>query len=90
MITPENILKHELIGLRVSVEQSPNKSEEGITGIVVDETKNTLILETGRGIKSLEKQYKLLRVALPDSVSVVIDGSVLSVSPTRRVSMRVR
>jgi len=90
MITPQNILKHELIGLRVSVEDSPNKFEIGLNGVVVDETKNTLVLETGRGIKSLEKQYKLLRVTLPDSVSVKIDGSVLSVSPTRRVSMRVR
>ena len=90
MITPQNILKHELIGLRVTVERSPNKYEEKISGFIIDETKNLLLVDTGRGIKSLEKQYKLLRVTLPDSISVIIDGSALSVSPTRRVSMRVR
>ncbi len=90
MITPQNILKHELIGLQVTVEHSPNKFEEKISGFIIDETKNLLLVDTGRGIKSLEKQYKLLRVTLPDSISVIIDGSALSVSPTRRVSMRVR
>lgn len=89
MITPHNILRHELIGLRVLVESSPNKCEEGLFGLIIDETKNTLRLQTGDGIKCLEKQYKLLRVTLPDSVQVIIDGNALSVSPTRRVSMRV-
>ncbi len=89
MITPQNILRHELIGLRVTVEQSPNKYEKGISGIIIDETRNTLRITTGNGIKCLEKQCKLLRVTLPDSVQVIIDGNALSVSPTRRVSMRV-
>ena len=89
MITPQNIIRHELIGLFVSVEYSPNKCEEGISGIIVDETKNTLRINTGNGIKCLEKQHKLLRATLPDSVQVIIDGNALSVSPTRRVSMRV-
>ncbi|HJJ46779.1 MAG TPA: ribonuclease P protein subunit [Methanocorpusculum sp.] len=90
MITPQNILKHELIGLKVAVERSPNKSEEKISGRIVDETENLLRVDTGKGIKSLEKQHKLLWVTLPDNVSVIIDGSALSTSPTRRVSMRVR
>jgi ribonuclease P protein subunit POP4 len=89
MITPQNILRHEFIGLKVFVEQSPNKYEEGISGIIIDETRNTLRIKTGNGIKCLEKQRKLLRVTLPDSVQVIIDGNALSVSPTRRVSMRV-
>lgn len=90
MITPQNILRHELIGLQVTVEDSPNTGEIGMTGLIIDETKNMLRIKTERGIKSLEKQYKLLRVTLPDSVRVKIDGNALSVSPTRRVSMRVR
>ncbi len=89
MITPQNIIRHEMIGLLVSVEYSPNKSEEGIFGVIIDETRNTLLINTGNGIKCLEKQRKLLRVTLPDSVQVIIDGNALSVSPTRRVSMRV-
>ena len=90
MITPQNILRHEFIGLRMCVESSPNKTEEGISGLIVDETKNTFLVKTGNGIKTLGKQHKLLRVTLPDGESVRIDGNVLSVSPSRRVSMRVR
>lgn len=90
MITPQNILNHELIGLWVTVEKSPNLCEVGMSGVIIDESRNMLRIQTVRGIKSLEKQYKLLRVTLPDSVQVKIDGNALSVSPTRRVSMRVR
>jgi len=90
MITPQNILQHEFIGLEMSVVSSPNITEKGMSGLIVDETKNTFSVETCKGIKTLEKQHRLLRVTLPDGVSVKIDGDVLSVSPSRRVSMRVR
>ncbi len=90
MITPQNILRHEFIGLNLSVVGTPNAAEKGISGLIVDETKNTLSVKTGTGIKTLEKQHRLLRVILPDGVSVKIDGNALSVSPSHRVSMRVR
>jgi ribonuclease P protein subunit POP4 len=88
MITPQSILQHELIGLYVVVVRSRNKTQEGMCGFIVDETKNTLSLRSGNEIKCLEKQYMLLRVSLPDSVDVVIDCSGLSVSPVRRVKAR--
>ena len=45
MITPQNILRHELIGLDVEILESSNPSLVGIRGRVVDETRNTLIIE---------------------------------------------
>ena len=90
MITPQNIVRHEFIGLQVSVETSPNKAEMGLSGLITDETKNTFLVKTGNGVKTLEKQHRFFRVVLPDDVSVVIDGNILSNSPSRRVSMRVR
>jgi len=90
MITPQNIVRHEFIGLEMSVVSSPNPTENGMSGLIVDETRNTFSLQTGKGIKTLEKQHRLLRVTLPDGGSVKIDGDALSVSPSRRVSMRVR
>lgn len=90
MITPQNILRHEFIGLNLSVVSSPNATEKDIFGLIIDETKNTFLVKTGKGIKTLEKQYRLFRVTLSDGSSVNIDGSALSVSPSRRVSMRVR
>ena len=56
MLTPKNLVKHELIGLKVKVTISTNKKQEGLEGIVVDETRNTLIIETSSGEKSLAKK----------------------------------
>ncbi|MGP8321067.1 MAG: ribonuclease P protein component 1 [Methanosarcinaceae archaeon] len=45
-ITPSNLIYHELIGLIVRVADSTNPTLVDIRGKVVDETRNTLILET--------------------------------------------
>lgn len=39
-------MKHELIGLEVSVVDATDPSQRGVKGHVVDETRNTLVLET--------------------------------------------
>ncbi|HJJ47392.1 MAG TPA: ribonuclease P protein component 1 [Methanocorpusculum sp.] len=90
MRTVSNILRHELIGLECSILSSPNAADVGICGFIVDETRNTIRIETSKGIKTFEKQYKLLRVTLPDGTKVKIDGNALSNSPVRRVNMRVK
>lgn len=41
-ITPENLPKHELIGLQVEVTESTDESLEGLKGEVMDETKSML------------------------------------------------
>ena len=56
-------LKFELIGLEVEVVDAKNKSLIGIKGKIVDETKNTFVIE----IKGKEK--KLLK----DQVTLIID-----------------
>lgn len=49
------ILADELIGLPVKVEKSTDPGREKIEGKVVDETKNTLIIETTSGDKKVSK-----------------------------------
>ncbi len=46
-ITPENLVYHTLIGLETVVAESTNLDMVGIRGVVVDETKNTLLITTG-------------------------------------------
>jgi len=46
----------EFIGKTVRVEQSSCKGEQGIEGRVLDETANTLVLETSRGRKTVPKK----------------------------------
>ena len=49
MITPANLLQHELIGLPVRVSDSADRKQAGMRGKVVDETKNMLVIEGNDG-----------------------------------------
>ena len=42
----KRMLKSELVGLEIMVLESRNKSLEGVSGNIVDETKNTITIET--------------------------------------------
>ncbi len=46
-ITPENLVYHTLIGLETVVAESTNPDMVGTRGVVVDETRNTLLITTG-------------------------------------------
>jgi len=46
-ITPENLVYHTLIGLETVVAESTNPDIAGIRGVVVDETRNTLLITMG-------------------------------------------
>ncbi|MEA3282663.1 MAG: ribonuclease P protein component 1 [Euryarchaeota archaeon] len=46
-ITPGNLVYHTLIGLETVIAGSTNPDIVGIRGVVVDETRNTLLITTG-------------------------------------------
>ena len=54
-ITGKNILGHEIIGLEVKVIKSTDHGREGIVGVVVDETQNTLVILGSHKNKMQEK-----------------------------------
>jgi len=89
-IMPENIARQELIGLRVEVAESTNPGLVGIAGVVVDETRNTFLLETERGIKRIPKQNASLIFTLPDGQRVKVNASVLISQPENRISKRMQ
>jgi len=43
-ITKENLLGHEMIGLKVKVIESTDGGKEGKEGVVVNETQNTFVI----------------------------------------------
>lgn len=45
-ITPENLIYHTLIGLEAAVAENANPDMIGISGVVVDETRNTLVVNS--------------------------------------------
>jgi ribonuclease P protein subunit POP4 len=88
MITPKNLLKHELIGLEVEVVESKNKSLVGLRGKVVDETRNMLTIETKKGDKKVIKSECTFVFHLPNAL-VEVDGSLLVGSPEKRIKKSV-
>jgi ribonuclease P protein subunit POP4 len=65
-LTPETLLRHELVGLHVRVAESTNPDAVGIGGRVVRETMRTLVVEGDR-VWRLPKQGTTFEFALPRS-----------------------
>ena len=74
-ITKENVLQHELIGLKAEVVESSNPQLVGRKGKIVDETRNTLTLEEGEYLKVKQKKEVSLSETLPK-------GAPHAVNPT--------
>ncbi len=83
-VNKQNLLRHELIGLSVEVADSSDQNLVGKKGTVVDETQNTIAIEEGDEVKSLQKSAVVLRVTLPDGEQVQVDGKKLVARPEDR------
>jgi len=89
VIIPENLLRHELIGLNVEVLKSTDLSQEGLTGQVIGETKNTLTLRTSKGERTVQKKGTVFKVFLK-GVEVEVDGTQLVKPPEERTKTMVK
>jgi ribonuclease P protein subunit POP4 len=89
-IKPENILRHELIGLKTIVARSSNTLLVGTRGQIVDETRNTVKLNTREGVKMIPKGTVVFRFDLPDGSIVEVEGAKLVGRPENRMKARGR
>jgi ribonuclease P protein subunit POP4 len=88
-ITPRNLVKHELCGLRVQVVKSTNLSQKGLEGKVVYETFNTLKIQTKEGKeKTVPKNITVFVFTLPDGTKVQVDGKLLVGRPEDRIKKK--
>jgi len=78
-----NLRKHELIGLRVEVLNATDPSQAHIQGLVVDETRNTLVVEIQGAEKRIPKQGSRFRFDVQGGVEV--DGEEIRFRPEDRV-----
>ena len=87
---PENILRHELIGLDAKIVDSPNRSIKGRSGLIVNESKNMVTLSRrGRNIL-VPKNVAMFRIKLADGRIVDVDGKRLVSRPENRLKAKVR
>ncbi|MEM1586254.1 MAG: ribonuclease P protein subunit [Candidatus Bathyarchaeia archaeon] len=91
MRDPRCILQDEFIGLKVKVVKCTNPSCVGLSGTVIDETRNTfrVLCRDGKE-KTLIKENCVLHFTLPDKTIVEIDGKVLVGRPEDRVKKVIR
>ena len=84
MITKENLPIHEWIGLKVRVAKSLSLPFEGISGIVIDETKNTLVIKKGKEEKIVPKKGCVFQFTLPDGKKTDLHGDKITYRPYDR------
>jgi len=85
MITPTNLIRHELIGLDVIVSESLNPLSIGIQGKVINETQQTITIQTKKGNKKILKRLSTFVFNVKDK-KVEVKGSVIAKRPWERIS----
>ncbi len=84
MITRHNLLYSTFIGLPVEVVNSSDRQMIGLGGMVVDETKNLLVIEkAGREIK-VPKASCTFRFTLDSGEKKDVRGSAIAFRPHER------
>jgi len=89
-MTPQNLLRHEVIGLKVRIAKTANTQLVGLTGKVVDETRNTLTLFNGTKDTVVPKDVATFNFYLPTGEIVAVEGKRLLGRSEDRVKMQVR
>jgi len=87
-ITPSNVVKHELIGLKAKVVVAKNPANVGLEGKIVDESYKTLVIETKNGEKRIFKDQVALLIQLPDHQKVEVEGKLLVARPWDRIKKK--
>ncbi len=78
--------QEELIGLIMEVEESSNRDMEGLRGRIVDETRNTFVIETEQGEeKRIPKSGNMFIFVLEDGTRARIRGDKLLARPEDRI-----
>jgi len=88
-VTP-NIVQYGFIGLQTTVNNSSNRHVVGITGRVVDETRNTLTIFHNDERKVVIKNTAVFDFVMHDGTVIEIDGKVIMGRPEDRVKKRPR
>jgi ribonuclease P protein subunit POP4 len=86
MITGENVLTHEIIGLGARIVESTDPTLQAVSGTIVFETKNMLSIKLNSEVKQVPKKAaKKIRIETQSGVCF-ISGSSLTGRPEDRIS----
>jgi len=75
------VYKHNIIGKQVSITQANNKHLVGTTGVLIDETAKTVVIQTPQGQKRVMKTKDIVFVIETTTLS----GTQLQKRPEERI-----
>ena len=87
-ITPENLVRHEFIGLDVKIVNSTDSSQKNLRGKIIDETYNTFKIESKGKEKIIVKGNSVFVFTLPNKSKVQVDGKLLISRPEDRIKKK--
>ena len=88
MSVSPSVVQYEFIGLETTIVKSSNPDVVGLSGKVVDETRNTLTILQDNTEKVIVKDTSVFEFVLPDKTVVEIDGKVIMGRPEDRLKRR--
>ena len=83
-ISPD-IIRHEFIGTQALVTQSLHSGYVGISGKIIDETKNMLTFQQEGSTKQVIKNSSIFNFTFTDGTTVEINGKLLVGRPEDRL-----
>jgi len=88
MTVSPSVVQYEFIGLETTVVKSSNPDVVGLSGKVVEETRNTLTILQDNTENVIVKDTSVFEFVLPDKTVVEIDGKVIMGRPEDRLKRR--
>jgi len=88
-VTPA-FVQNEFLGLNAKVVKSTNPSYLGVSGKVIGETRNTLVIRHKNEDKIVVKNVAVFHFTMPDGTIVEVDGNIILGRPEDRLKKRIR
>lgn len=85
-VNPKNVLQHELIGLFAKIVESPDPTLQGMSGTIVYETKNMILIRNNSVVRQAAKRAAKKIKLQTHSGACFISGSALIGRPEDRIA----
>jgi len=80
----KKLSREELIGLQVKIKKCSDPTWTGKSGLIINETKNTFLIEINNQEKTIAKNTAIFEFDL-DGKKIQIDGSKIRYRPEERI-----
>ncbi len=86
-----SLAQSEFIGLDARIVRSRNPDSTGLSGKVIDETRNTFTIMCGdKRRRRVVKNLSVFAFSFPDGTTVEVEGRLLGARPEDRMKKRIK